>query len=75
MILVIRVKINGKHFRSKISASGQIKMVHSYERGGDKMNKKPAAVGSMSEEKESMKRKKREQKAMTITQSSVELRW
>jgi hypothetical protein len=54
-ILVIRVKINGQHFRSKISASGQIKIVHSYERRGDKMNKKPAVVRSMSEEKESKK--------------------
>jgi len=51
-------------------------MVHSYERGGDKMNKKPAAVGSMSKEKRKYKKKKKsEQKAMTITQSSVELRW
>jgi hypothetical protein len=32
-------------------------MVHSYERGGDKMNKDPAVVGSMSKEKESVKRK------------------
>jgi hypothetical protein len=51
-------------------------MVHSYEWGGDKMNKKPAMVESMSEGKESLKRRKKiEQKAMTITQSSVELRW
>jgi len=49
-------------------------MVHSYDREGDKMNKKPAMVGSRSEEKECLKRKS-EQKAMTITQSSVELRW
>jgi len=34
-------------------------MVHSYESGGDKMNKKPAVVGSMSEEKESLKRKEK----------------
>jgi hypothetical protein len=50
-------------------------MVHSCESGGDKMNKKPTRVGSMSEEKKVLNEKKSEQKAMTITQSSVELRW
>jgi hypothetical protein len=34
-------------------------MVHSYERRGDKMNKNPAVVRSISEEKESIKRKKK----------------
>jgi hypothetical protein len=48
-------------------------MVHSYRRGGDKMKVGPVA-GSM-DKKEKVLKEKTEQKAMTISQSSVKLRW